>query len=118
MPLPENPPRNPESPFASMRGHHVAIRYPDYEKARAFWVDTMGWRVLQVWPFGNLTLTYVMPPTQDDFHLARADVLRTDQAAVHGTGVVGGMVRGHVPGAYEITVGRGILHGCSPLPGF
>jgi lactoylglutathione lyase/glyoxylase I family protein len=69
MPLPVNPPRNPDSPFASMRGHHTGIRYPDYEKARDFWVDTMGWRILQVWPFGDLTLAYVMPPDQDDFHL-------------------------------------------------
>jgi glyoxylase I family protein len=69
MPLPVNPPRNPDSPFASMRGHHTGIRYPDYEKARAFWLDTMGWRILQVWPFGDLTLAYVMPPDQDDFHL-------------------------------------------------
>jgi len=69
MPLPANPPRNPSSPFASMRAHHTGIRYPDFEKARAFWVDTMGWRVLQVWPFGNLTLAYIMPPDQDGFHL-------------------------------------------------
>jgi hypothetical protein len=35
------------SPFASMRGRHMGIRYPDFEKARAFWVDTMGWRAPQ-----------------------------------------------------------------------
>jgi len=45
------------------------IRYPDFEKARAFWVDTMGWRVLQTWPYGDLTLAYVLPPNQDEFHL-------------------------------------------------
>jgi glyoxylase I family protein len=69
MPLPATPPRDPGSPFASMRGHHIGIRYPDFEKARAFWVDTLGWRVLQTWPYGSLTLAYVMPPDQDDFHL-------------------------------------------------
>ena len=69
MPLPANPPRNPSHPFASMRAHHTGIRYPDFEKARSFWVDTMGWRVLQTWPYGELTLAYVMPPAQDDFHL-------------------------------------------------
>jgi glyoxylase I family protein len=69
VPLPPNPPQDLASPFASMRGHHTGIRYPDFEKARAFWVDTMGWRVLQTWPYGDLTLAYVMPPAQDDFHL-------------------------------------------------
>ena len=69
MPLPSNPPTAPDSPLASMRGHHTAIRYPDFEPARSFWVDTMDWRVLQTWPYGELTLAYVMPPNQDGFHL-------------------------------------------------
>jgi glyoxylase I family protein len=69
MPLPAAPARNTSSPFSSMHGHHAAIRYPDFEAARSFWVDTMDWRVLQTWPYGELTLAYVMPPDQDDFHL-------------------------------------------------
>lgn len=69
MPLPAAPARTTDSPFASMQGHHAAIRYPDFEAARSFWVDTMDWRVLQTWPYGDLTLAYVMPPNQDDFHL-------------------------------------------------
>jgi lactoylglutathione lyase/glyoxylase I family protein len=52
-----------------MRGHHTGIRYPDFETARAFWVDKLDWRVLQTWPYGELTLAYVSPPNQDDFHL-------------------------------------------------
>jgi glyoxylase I family protein len=69
MPLPPPPSPISSSPFASMRGHHTGIRYPDFEAARSFWVDTMEWRVLQTWPYGELTLAYVMPPAQDDFHL-------------------------------------------------
>jgi glyoxylase I family protein len=69
VPLPADPPRNPSSPFASVRGHHTGIRYPDFEAARAFWVDTLEWRVLQTWPYGDLTLAYVSPPDSDDFHL-------------------------------------------------
>jgi glyoxylase I family protein len=69
VPLPDSPAPNPDSAFASMRGHHTAIRYPDFEAARSFWVETMEWRVLQTWPYGDLTLAYVSPPTQDDFHL-------------------------------------------------
>lgn len=69
MPLPADPARNTGSPFASMRGHHTGIRYPDFEAARSFWVDKLEWRVLQTWPYGDLTLAYVSPPNQDDFHL-------------------------------------------------
>lgn len=69
MPLPSAPKPNPDSPFASMRGHHTGIRYPDFEAARSFWVDKLDWRVLQTWPYGELTLAYVSPPNQDDFHL-------------------------------------------------
>lgn len=69
MPLPQNPATDTTSPFASMHGHHAAIRYPDFEAARSFWVDKLDWRVLQTWPYGELTLAYVMPPNQDDFHL-------------------------------------------------
>lgn len=69
MPLPTPPPRNPNSAFASVRGHHVGIRCPDFEAARAFWVETMEWRVLQTWPYGELTLAYLSPPDQDEFHL-------------------------------------------------
>ncbi|MET1004988.1 MAG: VOC family protein [Propionibacteriaceae bacterium] len=69
MPLPADPATNPSSPFASMRGHHTGIRYPDFEDAKSFWVDKLDWRVLQTWPYGDLTLAYVSPPNQDDFHL-------------------------------------------------
>ncbi|MCS5732296.1 VOC family protein [Herbiconiux daphne] len=69
MPLPADPAPNPSSPFASMRGHHTGIRYPDFEDARSFWVDKLDWRVLQIWPYGDLTLAYVSPPNQDEFHL-------------------------------------------------
>ncbi|MDN3027489.1 VOC family protein [Streptomyces sp. S.PB5] len=63
------PRRRCRSPFASVRGHHTGIRYPDFEATRSFWVDTMGRRVLQVWPYGDLTLAYALPPAQDDFRL-------------------------------------------------
>ena len=62
MPLPQNPATNTSSPFASMRGHHTGDPLPRLRGARAFWVDTLDWRVLQTWPYGELTLAYVMPP--------------------------------------------------------
>ncbi|MGV9365492.1 hypothetical protein [Amycolatopsis sp. NPDC003731] len=51
-----------------LRPQRGELRRPRAQ-ARAFWADTMGWRVLQVWPYGNLTLASVLPPAQDDFHL-------------------------------------------------
>jgi glyoxylase I family protein len=69
MPLPDNPPKVTSTPFASMRGHHAAIRYPDFDQARDFWETTMDWRVLHVWPYGDLKLAYVMPPNSDDWHI-------------------------------------------------
>ncbi|MET0862769.1 MAG: VOC family protein [Nakamurella sp.] len=69
MPLPANPPRNPESVFSAMRGHHIGIRYPEFSAALEFWVGRLDWRVLQTWPYGELTLAYLLPPDQDDFHL-------------------------------------------------
>jgi hypothetical protein len=36
MPMPANPPKNPASPFASFGGHHVGVRVPDYNAAKAW----------------------------------------------------------------------------------
>ena len=69
MPLPPEPPTITDSPFSSIRVHHTGIRCPDFEAARAFWVDLLDWRILQTWPYGDLTLAYLLPPNQDDFHL-------------------------------------------------
>jgi len=69
MPMPAHPPRNPESPFASLGWHHVGIRVPDYEVAKAWYIDKLDFRVLQEWPCGNLMLAYLCPPNDDEFHL-------------------------------------------------
>jgi glyoxylase I family protein len=69
MPMPANPPRNPASPFASFAGHHVGVRVPDYEAAKAWYLDKLDFRVLQEWPYGELKLAYLMPANDDDFHL-------------------------------------------------
>lgn len=69
MPMPAHPPKNPESPFASLRGHHVAIRVPDFEAAKKWYTEKLDFRVLQEWPFGVLKLAYLSPAADDDFHL-------------------------------------------------
>ncbi|MET7765409.1 VOC family protein [Streptomyces sp. NPDC005393] len=69
MPMPANPPKNPASPFASFAGHHIGIRVPDYEAAKAWYTEKLDFRVLQEWPYGELRLAYLSPPNDDDFHL-------------------------------------------------
>jgi glyoxylase I family protein len=58
MPMPKHPPKNTDSPFASMTGHHVAVRVPDYERAKAWYIEKLDFRVLQEWPFHGLRLAY------------------------------------------------------------
>lgn len=52
MPMPAHPPKNPTSPFASFGGHHVGIRVPDYEAAKAWYTQKLDFRVLHEWPYG------------------------------------------------------------------
>lgn len=63
------PPRDPGSPFASFRGHHVGVRVPDYEAAKAWYTGKLDFRVVTEWPYGDLRLAYLSPPDDDDFHL-------------------------------------------------
>ncbi|MVM30309.1 VOC family protein [Spirosoma sp. HMF4905] len=61
------PPINSTSPFASMKGNHVAIRVPDLEASKRWFVDKLDFRVIHEWPFGDLQLAYVAPATDDNF---------------------------------------------------
>ncbi|MEK3912107.1 VOC family protein [Paenibacillus sp. FSL H7-0331] len=56
------------NPIASLKGHHIAIRVPDYEAAKSWYVEKLGFRVIQEWPFGDLLLAYVAPPHDDSFY--------------------------------------------------
>ena len=69
MPMPPDPPKNPASPFASMTGHHVAIRVPDYEASKRWFIEKLDFRVLHEWPYGDMQLAYLAPPTDDAFHV-------------------------------------------------
>ena len=58
-----------EHPFASWVGHHAAIRVPDYDVSIAWFVDQLGWRIVQKWMYGELQLAYIGPPGDDRFHV-------------------------------------------------
>ena len=61
------PRTNHRSPFASMKGNHVAIRVPDLDEARRWYVDKLDFRPVHEWTFGELQLAYLAAPTDDGF---------------------------------------------------
>jgi glyoxylase I family protein len=63
------PPKSPSSPFADLRAHHVAFRTPDYEKAKRWYVETLDFRVVAEWPFGDIQLAFLAPPGDDGFYI-------------------------------------------------
>ncbi len=67
MSLTQLPAPNTRSPFASMKGHHVAMRVPDFEVAKRWFIEKLDFRVIHEWPYADLHLAYVAPPTDDTF---------------------------------------------------
>lgn len=63
------PAKNPSSPFASMKGDHVAMRVPDYEAAKRWYVEKLDFRVVHEWPYEDQNLAYLAPATDDDFFI-------------------------------------------------
>src|SRR5262245_26526620 len=63
------PAHNSASPFADMRGRHVAVRTPSLAKAKEFYVGTLDFRVVAEWPFADEQLAYLAPPTDDHFYI-------------------------------------------------
>ena len=63
------PAPNPASAFADMRGHHVAVRTPSLEEAKAFYVGKLDFRVVAEWAYGDESLAYLAPPTDDHFYI-------------------------------------------------
>jgi len=63
------PPLNNDSPFADMRGHHVAVRTPDLETAKRWYVETLDFRVIAEWDYGDAKLAYLAPPTDNHFYV-------------------------------------------------
>lgn len=63
------PAKNTASPFADMRGHHVAVRTPDFATAKNWYVEKLDFRVIAEWPYADEQLAYVAPPTDDHFYV-------------------------------------------------
>ena len=45
--------KNDSSPFADMRGHHVAVRATSLAGAKAFYVGKLDFRVIAEWPYAD-----------------------------------------------------------------
>src|SRR5215468_2071973 len=63
------PATNGDSPFADMRGHHVAVRTPSLAEAKEFYVGKLDFRIVAEWPFADEHLAYLAPPTDDHFYI-------------------------------------------------
>ena len=69
MPLSPLPATNFASPFASMKGNHVAVRVPDYEAAKQWYIEKLDFRFVHHWLFGDLKLAYLAAATDENFLL-------------------------------------------------
>ncbi|MDQ7251696.1 VOC family protein [Dongia sedimenti] len=63
------PARNGASPFADMRGHHVAVRTPDLETAKRWYVEKLDFRVVAEWDYADEKLAYLAPAADDHFYI-------------------------------------------------
>lgn len=61
------PARNTTSVFAAMRGHHVALRVPDFEIAKSWYVEKLDFRVVHEWPYADQRLAYLALADDDRF---------------------------------------------------
>jgi len=61
------PVKNTNSPFSNMRGAHVAVRVPDYEASKKWYMEKLDFRLVHEWPFGDLQLAYLAPANDDNF---------------------------------------------------
>ena len=63
------PPKNSASPFADMRGAHVAVRTPNLADAKDFYVGRLDFRIIAEWDYADEKLAYLAPPTDDHFYI-------------------------------------------------
>jgi catechol 2,3-dioxygenase-like lactoylglutathione lyase family enzyme len=63
------PAPNGASPFADMRGHHVALRTPDLDTAKRWYVEKLDFRVVAEWAYADEKLAYLAPATDNHFYI-------------------------------------------------
>src|SRR5690348_12076276 len=71
------PPQNSNSPFADLRGHHVAVRAPSLAEATDFYVGKLDFRVVAEWDFEDEKHSLrpsASPPPQVRFRIRLAAI--------------------------------------------
>jgi glyoxylase I family protein len=63
------PPAPPESPFASARVAHAALRVPDLEASKRWFIDKLDFQVVREWPVGELRYAWLCPAGGGSFHV-------------------------------------------------
>lgn len=61
------PAKNTNSVFSNVKGAHVALRVPNFEASKNWYVEKLDFRIVHEWPFGDLQLAYLAPANDDDF---------------------------------------------------
>jgi catechol 2,3-dioxygenase-like lactoylglutathione lyase family enzyme len=70
MPIPrQSPINNNTSPFGSLCGDHVAVRIPDFEHGKQWFVEKLDFRIQQEWMSDSRQHAYLAPSTDDNLHL-------------------------------------------------
>jgi len=52
-----------------MRGHHVAVRTPDLETVKRWYIETLDFRLVAEWSYADQKLAFIAPPTDDQFYI-------------------------------------------------
>ncbi len=52
-----------------MKGHHVALRVPDFEASKRRFVEKLDFRVVCEWPDKDLRLAYLAPGNDNSFYI-------------------------------------------------
>ena len=63
----KTPAKNTQSVFSSLKGTHVALRVPNFEISKKWYMEKLDFRVVHEWPFGDLQLAYLAPANDDNF---------------------------------------------------
>ena len=62
-------PQEARSPFASARIRHAALRVPDMEASKRWFVEKLDFRVVREWPMDEHRCAWVCPAGDESFHV-------------------------------------------------
>jgi lactoylglutathione lyase/glyoxylase I family protein len=69
MPSSKEIPVPPDSPFASARIVHAALRVPDLEASKRWFIEKLDFRIAREWPVGDLRYAWLCPAGDGAHHI-------------------------------------------------